>query len=37
MAGLVDVCVGAVMGGAFALVPCFCMGEEVRSTGGLMG
>ena len=37
MAGLADVCVGVVMGGAFALVPGLCMGEEVGSTGGLMG
>ena len=37
MAGLVDVCVGVVLGGVFALVPCLCMGEEVRSIGGLMG
>ena len=37
MAGLVGVCVGVVMGGAFALVPGLCMGEEVGSTGGLMG
>ena len=37
MAGLVDVCVGVVMGGAFALVPGLCMGEEGRSIGGLMG
>ena len=37
MAGLVDVCVGVVLGGVFALVPGLCMGEEVRSIGGLMG
>ena len=37
MAGLVDVCVGAVMGGAFALVPGLCLGGEVGWTGGLMG
>ena len=37
MAGFVDVCVGVVMGGAFALVPGLCMGGEVGSTGGLMG
>ena len=35
--GWIDVCVGVVMGGAFALVPGLCMDEEVRSTGGLMG
>ena len=37
MAGLVDVCVDVVMGGAFSLVPGLCRGEEVRSVGGLMG
>ena len=35
--GLVGVCVGVVMGGAFALVPGLCLGEEVRSIGRLMG
>ena len=34
---LVDVCVGVVMGGAFAFAPGLCMGEEVGLVGGLMG
>ena len=37
MAGLVDVCVGVVMGGAFASGPGLCMGEEVGLVGVLMG
>ena len=37
MARLVDVCVGVVMGGAFAFAPGLCMGEEVGLVGGLMG
>ena len=37
MAGFADVCVGVVMGGAFALVPGLCRGEEVRSAGGVVG
>ena len=37
MAGLVDVFVGVVMGGACAFAPGLCMGEEVGLIGGLMG
>ena len=37
MAGLVDVCAGVVMGGAFAFVAGLCMGEEVGPIVGLMG
>ena len=37
MAGLLDVCVGVVMGGAFALAPGLCMGEELWLIGGLLG
>ena len=37
LARLVDVFVGVGMGGAFALAPGLCMGEEVWLIGGLMG
>ena len=37
MVWLVGVFVGVAMGGAFAVAPGLCMGEEVWLIGGLLG